>query len=394
MRLVSFLLAVLCTVAAAVSQSRFMVGQKDVAWHNPTAAGTPLLYTRVLYPSPVGGVDAPLEPRAGGWPTIVFLHGFGLMGRDYATLASTWASQGFAVVLVDSAMFDFFVEAADGIAQFTAIQRANEATGTFFHGAFDMERVGIAGHSMGGGAMALVLASNPGYRCGFAIATVFPGQAPTAQVHVPLGCVVGTGDVVTPWYWHTHPYYNTAQPQTGLKFLYLLDGTCDHMNVAGLAAPTSPALRRTLSLSLGFFRHFLGLDANALENCIGPAALAEPHLQDLTYQVAEPRLWAAGRLVPGRSVRISLVAEAGPVGILAAPTSGWSIPTSIGTLQLDPSAVFTWVVGVAQRDRRIDASLTVPNNPNLVGVTIALQGVGATNALPILLGSAAQFVVQ
>jgi hypothetical protein len=242
--------------------------------------------------------------------------------------------------------------------------------------------------------MALILANNPGYRCGFAIAPVWPGTTYTSQVTVPMGLVVGAGDVVTPWYLHAQPYYHDLAPQTGLKFWYQMDASCDHMNIAGFKGAGRPAFVRTMSLGLGFFRHFLDIDAGGLEQCLGPGPLGDPHLLSLTSEIVQPRIWAAGHLAPGRTVRISLAAELGLGAMLAAPSTGWATPTSLGTLLLDPQSTFTWATGVAQRESRIDAMLTVPNNANLVGVTIAMQGLGATSSSPLLLGSAAEFVVR
>jgi acetyl esterase/lipase len=303
------MLAVLSLTVAAHSQTVHavhMVGQRDLGWTNPTKQGSPLLFTRVLYPSATGGVNAPIEPCATGWPVIVFLHGYAILGRDYVELASHWVSSGFAVVLVDSSMFAFFDEAADAVAQHAAILAANHDEGSFFHGAFDTGRMAIAGHSMGGGAMALALANNPGYRCGFALAPAWPGTSWTSQVTVPMAIAVGDGDVVTPWYLHAFPYYLSLMPQSGLKTWYLLDGECGHMNIVGLAGAQDPAFARIADLTVGFFRHFLDIDPSGLDRCLGPCVANTPQLLMHDTAIVQPRLWSDQSPAVGTIVRISI----------------------------------------------------------------------------------------
>lgn len=387
------LAALVSLAAVAASQNPFAVGTQDVAWTNSTGQGAPTLYTRVLYPSPTGGVGGPVEPNPSGWPVIVFLHGYGLMGRDYVALGKKWASQGFAVVQPDTSQWNYLDQVADGTAVLASIRFANRNTGTHFAGAFDTQRIAIAGHSMGGGTMGMILANNPGYRCGLALAPVFPGVATASQVAVPFGLVSGMGDTITPPPWFSQPYYQAVAPQSGLKFWYLMDQACDHMNLVGLDGGGHPSFERAADIGLGFFRHFMDLDAAGLDHCIGPVALADHQLVTLTHEVAEPRIWAAGRLKIGRTVRISLTAEEGMSSVLAAPSAGWATPTPLGTLQLDPGAFFLWTNGLIQRDRRIDMFLTVPNHANLIGTTIAMQGIGPTTASAFWLGSATEFRV-
>lgn len=389
------MLAALSLTVAAPAQGTHavhLVGQADVAWANTTGQGTPILATRVLYPSTTGGVNAPLEPRVGGWPVIVFLHGFALLGRDYGDLASQWVGSGFAVVLVDTAMFAFFDEANDAIAQFAAIGAANADPSSPFVGAFDMQRVALAGHSMGGGALAVALATNPGYRCAFALAPAFPGTTYTHRVAVPMGLAVGKSDVVTPWYFHAYPYYETLLTQSGLRTWMLLDAACDHMNIAGLAGASDPCFARVVDVTTGFFRHFLDIDANGLDRVLGPCIEQSHQVVFQHTSVVQPRLWADQPLALGTTVRISLATDGGPGAILAAPSVGWATPTSLGTLLLDPLHTYTWTVAVALGPR-MDATLVVPNLPALVGTPVAMQGLGSTIAVPLRFGSAAQFVV-
>lgn len=390
-------LLTLCAVSAlsgSASAQAHLVGRQDVVWANTTWHGTRELAARVCYPAPTSGFQVPVLPRAGGWPVIVFLHGFAHLGRDYHAIGDAWASAGFIVVQLDTAQWSFLTLWDDGIAMFGALAAATAAPGTRFSGAFDMQRVGLAGHSMGGGTAGLVLASNPGYRCGFVLAPVFPGIVPSGMVAVPFGAVAGTGDAITPVGTHAEPFYAAVASEQGFKFLYTMDLDCDHMNVAGLATGASPAVfERVADVGTNFFRLFLLDDANAVERCIGPAALAEPRLVELAQQIVEPRVWAPRPLRIGRRARVSLAAEEGLGGILVASSTAAPIATSIGTLLLDPASGFMWTIAPLERPRRIDAVVEVPNDPLLIGLTVAFQAIGPTPSDPLLLGTAVQYVV-
>jgi dienelactone hydrolase len=387
-------LAATALAAVVAAQAPHLVGRHDVAWPNVTGFGTPTLTARVYYPSPIGGPSAPVIPVDGGWPTLVFLHGYSLLGSDYAALGDDWARQGFVVVLLDTAQWTYIDQEHDGRAAYGALVDAATQTNDFFFGAFDTTRIALVGHSMGGGTLGLILGNNPGYRCGLALAPVSPGAGPAALVHVPFGLLVGAGDQVTPPDVFAAPYYDAVAPTSGLKFWYLMDHACDHMNLVGFSGAQHPVYRRTTEVALGFLRHFLDLDPNGLDRCIGPAALADDGLRSLRFEVAEPRLWASGPFTRGRTVRVSLAAEEGLGGILAALSASTGTPTSVGTLLLDPASAFTWTSGAVSRSGRLDAYLWTPSSPLLLGTTVAFQAIGASTQTSLVLGSVAQFVVQ
>lgn len=378
----------------ASAQSSHQVGWHDVVLANPSGFGSPALAARIAYPAAAHGRNVPVLPQAGGWPVIVFLHGYAQLGRDYQALGEAWARAGFVVAQLDTAQWNFLDLWDDGIAMFGALGAANAASGTLLAGAFDMQRVGIAGHSMGGATTGLVLACNPGYRCGLALAPVFPGVTAAGMVTVPFGIVVGTGDMITPPGIFAEPFFEAVASQHGLKFLYTMNVECDHMNVAGLSmSPTPDVFARVVDVGAAFFRHFLLEDSNAIERCVGPTALAESRLVSVQQRIAEPRVWASRPLRIGRRTRLSLAAEEGIGAILVAGSTAPAMPTVVGTLLLDPASAFAWRVAELPRERRIDAMLEVPDDPLLAGFTIAFQAIGATPVEPLLLGTAVQFTI-
>jgi hypothetical protein len=392
------LLVPFAAVALASAQG-YAVGTTYPVWSNVTGIGTPAMAVAVHYPAAAPGFDVPVLPSVNGWPVVVFLHGFDRLGDDYIDVGRRLAAAGFIAVLPNTSRLDYLGLRDDALAMPSLLTDANSATGTVLQRAMDLGRIGLAGHSMGGGIVGVVLATpGLGYRCGLGLAPVDPAVVfgpIVAQVTVPFGIVAGEGDVTTPPPATAVPYFLTLGTASGLKFLYLMNSDCAHLNIAGLATTPSPAVfPRVMDISVGFFRHFLTEDTAALEHCVGPAALAEPRLVALEQQIAQPQIWVGEPARIGRRVRISVAAEEGLGGVLAAFSFGPGTLTPLGTLLLDSATAFTLATGDADRERRIDASFQVPNNPALVGFTIALQAVGAAASSPLLLGSAIPLTVQ
>jgi dienelactone hydrolase len=380
----------LTTLSTLLAQAPLPVGVRDVAWSNPTAAGSGTLAARVLYPATANGTNTPVLPQSGGWPVVVFLHGFAVLGNSYQSLGTTWAQQGCIVVLSNTAQFDNVGQEADGRALFPAITIANTAAGPL-QGAFDVQRMALAGHSMGGGNVANVLAQNPGYRGGVAIAPVPPRGNNGALVQTPLGIVAGAGDTITPPASNATPYYQSLTGYRGCKFLYLLNGDASHTNLAGLfvsGATATAVFQRSAAVAFAGLRHVLAMSPSALEQALGPASLAEPRLLSLTQQFAEPLVWTSAPLALGASLRASVGMEPGLGGLAAAfaPPLG-PISTPLGDLRLDPALAFVLAAGVVGSERRFDSVLIVPADPVLVGAPLSLQALGPSFQQPLQFGS-------
>jgi len=373
----------------------------DVSWPNVTGAGSPLLDARIHYPSVSTGPSSAIAPNPGGYPVVVFLHGFGMLGNDYASIGDLLASEGFVAVMLNTAQYSYVDMEHDARAVFPAIASANRAPGGFFEGSLAADRVGLLGHSMGGAVIAYVLnddpsetSANPGYLCGLALAPVDPAVVgASTTVRVPIGLVSGEGDTLTPPSSHAVPYYASLQPSEGLKFHYQMGLSCDHMNIIGLASNDPSVYERTILITLGFFGQFLGGSLVGLDAVLGPEGQADPNLSNLEMDAAVPQSWASGDLAIGTQTRISVAAENGFSGLLAAQSTSNPMTTSYGPLLLDPSSAFS-VVETYIAGERLDVMLTVPNSPVLVGTTFAVQGAGATIHSVFQLGSAVSFVIN
>lgn len=397
-RFSSLLAAAAFVVANAAAQAPLPVGTHDLAWANPTTAGSATLFARVYYPATVAGFDTPPLPSPSGWPTVVFLHGYGQIGSDYGQLAAAWTEQGYAVVALDTARFDFAMLSDDAIAAHEAIQVANTALGTLTDGLFDVGRMMLAGHSMGGGVAALVLAANPGYRAGLALAPFDPTQVVgpvAASVVTPFGIVAGDGDVITPPALHAAPLFATLGVPKGVKFLYRLDASCGHLEVAGLQVGSSnqPYLS-ALQVSSGFLGYALGTRNDALEQCIGVAAQSDPQLVSLSQQFGLAEAWASRPLQIGATTRYSIGVEPGLGAAVLAGGLIPPVPTPFGDLRVDPFTAFVGAIGVVGVERRLDFDLVVPLDPQLVGLEFVVQAFGTTATQPMWLGSAVSSIVQ
>ena len=383
-------------VAPLAAQSSYTPGFELVAWSNSATIGSPVLDAMVHYPALTTGYAAPKLPRSGGWPTVVFLHGYDKIGLDYHDLGQAWASAGIVVVMLNTARTDGQLLVEDAQVTPAAIAAENTTVGAPFAGMFAIHRLGIAGHSMGGGLCAVAQRANPVYAAGLALAPVDPSLAvQVAGVTIPFGIVVGEGDAITPPQWHSRPFFEALGTADGLKFLYLLNQDCSHTNIAGLdQVPTAAVFPRVADISASFFQHFLAASPTAFERCNGPDALAEPRLIALDQEISLPQVWASSRLRIGGRVRFSVAVEWGNGGLLIALGQGAALPTPFGSLLLDPSSMSLYALGFAETERRIDAIMDVPNDPQLIGFELALQGFGPSASSPFILGAAVTLRIE
>ncbi len=361
------------TVVSAV----WPVGTRNVAWHNPSLVGSAQLEATVAYPAVSAGIDMPVQPRPEGWPVIVFLHGFGWIGADYGALAERLASQGFVVIAADTCQWSWTCQEEDGRAIYSALVTETGDSQSPFFGAFDRHRIALVGHSMGGTSTGNILVGNPGYRCAFTFAPALPLVDPT-PIDVPFGIVVGTADAITPPGGYAQPYYNTIVNAAPLRFLYLLDYRCDHMNVAGLipqpwSADSVAVFDRSTSLAVGFLRHAMEIDPTGLEAALGTAPLAEPMLVSMQHAESRPQVWASDRFHIGATNRVSIAAQSVLALLMAANALGPRIPTPFGDFLIDYATTFPIGIALVGPQSRADFNLSLPPDPTIVGLPIALQ---------------------
>ncbi len=254
--------------------SRLKTSIRWERFENTTGAGSKTLGSMLVYPSQ----KRALVEKEGGWPVIVFLHGSGGFALAYTALGRELAARGYIVVLSNTAISDAELQRQDGNALFVALQASNQDEDSFWHGGLNMERVGLAGHSMGGGSTAHVLASNPGYAAGFCFAPWQGGldfDTDCGDIEVPVGIVHGEGDTTLAWELTGKRLFD-ALPARIEKFLYLRDGAITHMNVA-LRLPFASRVDKALfadhiELCAAFFAKHLQKDGEALKSLFANTA--------------------------------------------------------------------------------------------------------------------------
>jgi dienelactone hydrolase len=118
---------------------------------------------RLYYPATLSGQDAPFDPAGGPYPVIAFGHGFLQEIFRYLGTFEHLASHGFFVIAPNSetGFFPSHQALADDLNSGLAyvVERNGDAASPYF-GHVAVDRLGLSGHSMGGGASILAAAGN------------------------------------------------------------------------------------------------------------------------------------------------------------------------------------------------------------------------------------------
>lgn len=223
--------------------------------------------------------DLPIDDRHGPYPLLVFLHGTASFRMQNLAHATLWASRGFVVVAADYpglmlADILFFQGSADLPAdtrRLLELLREPQGELSFLAGVLDVSRVGMAGHSAGGMAIA-GFADEPGVR------VLIPMAAEGAAAGASLESVLVVGaidDKVVPY----------------------------ARQVAGYQG--SPRKKRLLGLSNA--GHLAPTDLCALENSQGQDLVEVAKEYQITNASLAELLWdgcAPGQLDPHRGAAI------------------------------------------------------------------------------------------
>jgi dienelactone hydrolase len=249
----------------AADHKNVTVTYKVEKFANLNSEGSSALKALVWYPKLAGTAKLAKAPT-GGFPVIVFLHGFGGPAFVYPALGRKLASRGYIVVFNDTAILNPKLQRKDAIALFHALKASNENSDSPWYKSMNLNKVGLAGHSMGAGTTAHTLAQNPGYKAGFCFAP-WPGGIPftrdAGQINVPLAIVHGEGDTALPWKKTAKALLDSLPADSTDSFLYLLNADCYHQNVARSVywgkEKDRAVFQTTTELCLAFFdKHLKG----------------------------------------------------------------------------------------------------------------------------------------
>jgi predicted dienelactone hydrolase len=256
------------------------------------------LPTIVWYPAPAGegGPSAPLAPEGAPYPLVIFSHGLGSV-RDQSTFLTTHlASHGYVVAAPTyplsnmaapggQTMADQPAQAGDvGFLLDTFVGLSMEA-GHLLEGGIDADRIGLTGHSNGGGTTliatydqqlrdprikAAVPMSGPGcfYQPGY-----------YTDVDVPLLVLHGDADLFVDFAGHAQAIFDRANPQKSL--VRVLAG--NHMGFSDMGTVLSDVIgclflpdpetlaqqTQDLIAGLGGAANFVSDDGCPLGFCVG-----------------------------------------------------------------------------------------------------------------------------
>jgi len=132
------------------------------------------LVTDVYYPSAGGGRGAPLDTSTGPFPLLVFAHGLGGSRTNFARTLSHLASRGYVVVAPEfplTSLVNFLAgtvlladlanQPGDVSFEIDTFTGSGAPAGAPFAAAVDRNRVGLFGHSYGGGTTMLSVFGGP-----------------------------------------------------------------------------------------------------------------------------------------------------------------------------------------------------------------------------------------
>jgi len=177
--------------------------------------------------------DSSVGPGKSEYPIIVWANGWG--GNDnagddttlfYKEMLIEWALDGPYIVIAAN---QWSVQESDVLACLQWIVDQNDKRGSEYYGVVNTNKIGLSGHSQGGGA---VVKAGDGEPNGFDITTVLtmnpygPGWVNAGSQDGPVLVLTGANDVATPYSW-TYPVFEAVQTN-GIGGLYAVHQVVGH----------------------------------------------------------------------------------------------------------------------------------------------------------------------
>lgn len=212
----------------------------------------------IHYPALSEGSQAPIDPSGGPYPVIAFGHGFLMQNSNYTSLFRHLATHGYIVIAPQFPDTQHGQLADDLIFCVNFIRISGSDPASIFYELVDVEKTGLSGHSMGGGASLLAASRDS------TINVVAPLAAaetnPSAinimnQVNAVVYLISAQNDGITPPASHQQLMYNNANP---VKSLPLIKGG-NHTRFMDIATWdwTDPRGYRTRTEQLMLTRRYL-----------------------------------------------------------------------------------------------------------------------------------------
>jgi len=207
-------------LTALISFGQFAIGSRTITYNDPTRTGGTgsgggpgrQIECAVYYPATTAGTNTPVAD--GVFPVVVFGHGFAMAWSAYQNVWEHLTPKGYIMIFpkTESGIFpapshnDFGLDLV--VASNRMLAANEESSSPFFQKVSG--KIGIMGHSMGGGATILAAENNENIKTiiGLAPAETNPSAIDaTGNVFVPALILSGSSDGVTPPSDHHIPIY-------------------------------------------------------------------------------------------------------------------------------------------------------------------------------------------
>ncbi|WP_329319870.1 MULTISPECIES: poly(ethylene terephthalate) hydrolase family protein [unclassified Streptomyces] len=267
------------STAAAVDPSSagpFAVAHTDLT---VSAAGRSFA-ARVWYPGTTAGADAPVA--AGPHPGLAFGHGFFQDISKYESLLTHYASWGVITVAPKSqaGLFPSHSGFADDLnASLTWLTAQNSTGGSRFAGAVDTARLGLSGHSMGGGAALLAAGRNSAVK---AVSTLAAAETDPSAVtasgtlSMPAQYVGGSADSIAGVAGNQQKMYDAKPSPTQLRVITggFHCGFVDSSGIGCDSGSLSRAVQQRLTrgITTAYLLYTWGVDDSLYNQVWGSAA--------------------------------------------------------------------------------------------------------------------------
>ncbi|HET8929727.1 MAG TPA: dienelactone hydrolase family protein [Acidimicrobiales bacterium] len=169
---------------------------------------------RVKYPADAF-LDAEPRPEKGGYPVVVFSHGFAGFPEQSVTLTTHLASWGYVVAApnhVERSLDGLLGTAAENVTKSTdpevlsatldLVEAQSAKSGSLLHGTVDDDKAAVAGHSAGAGAAYRVAGIDPRFKTWISYSVGLGNDgtdtAPPKVPDKPGMVMLGTGDGIIP----------------------------------------------------------------------------------------------------------------------------------------------------------------------------------------------------
>jgi dienelactone hydrolase len=200
----------LLLVAPLMGMAQFPVGHRTITYVDASRNNRQIA-CEVYYPATAAGDNQPVA--TGSFPVVALGHGFLMAVGAYANWYNHLAPRGYILILptteggLPPSHGDFGQDLRFVANEMVA---AGSVQGGFW--SFHVSgRIGIMGHSMGGGATILAAANNPDVDCVVTMAaaeTTPSAQTAASGITAPTLMLYGTSDNVTPEADHGLPMFN------------------------------------------------------------------------------------------------------------------------------------------------------------------------------------------